>query len=53
MMRILASRGVFEEKSEGCFTLTSAAEFLRTDNPYSLRDANPDADGHNILAAGI
>ena len=39
MMRILASRGVFEEKSEGCFTLTSAAEFLRTDNPYSLRDA--------------
>lgn len=39
MMRMLTSRGVFEEKSEGCFSLTPAAEFLRRDNPYSLRSA--------------
>lgn len=39
VLRLLATRGVFREDSEGQFELTSAADVLRTDAPHSLRAA--------------
>jgi hypothetical protein len=39
VLRALAGKGIFTEVSRRVFDLTSLAEFLRTDMPYSLRDA--------------
>lgn len=39
IMRMLASRNIFENCGDGRFTLTPSAELLRTDVPYSLRSA--------------
>lgn len=39
VLRALAGKGVFTEISRRVFDLTALAEFLRTDMPYSLRDA--------------
>lgn len=39
VMRILASRGVFEESAEGYFSLTPAARFLCKNHSHSLRSA--------------
>ncbi|WP_181375165.1 MULTISPECIES: methyltransferase [Enterobacterales] len=39
VMRMLASKKVFEEAEDGRFSLTPAAEFLRSDAPQSLRSA--------------
>jgi len=39
VLRLLATRGVFSEIEGSRFTLTPAAEYLRTDAPYSLRSA--------------
>ncbi|OKH98445.1 SAM-dependent methyltransferase [Streptomyces sp. CB02923] len=38
-MRLLATRDVFREDSDGAFHLTPAAEPLRSDAPSSMRDA--------------
>ena len=38
-LRAMASKGVFTEVSRRVFALTSLAQFLRSDMPYSLRDA--------------
>jgi hypothetical protein len=39
MMRLLASIGVFEERDNGAFVLTSLGELLRTGVPGSMRFA--------------
>ncbi|EEQ11137.1 Hydroxyneurosporene-O-methyltransferase [Yersinia mollaretii ATCC 43969] len=39
VLRMLASRHIFAESENGQFSLTPAAEFLRTDNNNSLRSA--------------
>jgi hypothetical protein len=39
VLRALAANGVFTEVSRRVFDLTQLAEFLRSDMPYSLRDA--------------
>lgn len=39
IMRILASRGVFNELSEGFFCLSQSAKFLCTEHEFSLRPA--------------
>ncbi|QLJ66802.1 methyltransferase [Serratia marcescens] len=39
VMRMLASKKIFEELDDGRFSLTPAAEFLRSDAPQSLRSA--------------
>nr|WP_308117755.1 methyltransferase [Streptomyces anatolicus] len=39
VLRYLATRGVFREDETGAFHLTPAGEALRTDVPYSQRDA--------------
>lgn len=39
IMRVMASRGVFSELSDGTFGLTQSARFLCTEHPYSLRAA--------------
>lgn len=39
VMRILASRGVFNELSDGVFCLTQSAKFLCTNHSFSLRPA--------------
>jgi SAM-dependent methyltransferase len=36
---VLATHGVFRERDDGRFELTDAADQLRTDVPYSVRDA--------------
>lgn len=38
VMRTLASRDVFKMTDDGLFNLTPAAQFLRSDTPYSLRE---------------
>jgi hypothetical protein len=38
VLRALASYGLFEETSRGCFALTPMADLLRRDHPFSLRD---------------
>ncbi|KFF79856.1 methyltransferase [Serratia marcescens] len=39
VLRMLASKGIFEEVENARFSLTPAAEFLRSDVPCSLRSA--------------
>ncbi|MGI5454170.1 methyltransferase [Streptomyces sp. CA-249302] len=39
VLRLLATRGVFEEDGEGRFGLTAAGDALRTDAPFSVRSA--------------
>jgi hypothetical protein len=39
VLRTLATRGIFREIEGGRFELTAPAQFLRTDNPMSLRSA--------------
>ncbi|WP_221885842.1 methyltransferase [Pseudomonas aeruginosa] len=39
VMRMLASKGIFEETREGYFSLNPASEFLITDASHSLRSA--------------
>ncbi|MEM9457741.1 MAG: ArsR family transcriptional regulator [Myxococcota bacterium] len=38
-LRLLATAGIFAEDAEGRFSLTPAADLLRTDAPGSMRDA--------------
>lgn len=38
VLRTLASRDVFKMTDDGLFSLTPAAQFLRSDTPYSLRE---------------
>lgn len=38
VLRTLASREVFQMSDDGLFSLTPAAQFLRSDTPYSLRE---------------
>lgn len=39
VLRLLATRGVFREDDQGRFELTEMADALRTDAPWSVRDA--------------
>lgn len=39
IMRVMASRGIFSELSDGTFGLTQSARFLCTEHTYSLRAA--------------
>lgn len=37
LLRLLASYGIFAERTDGCFELTPMADALRTDSPMSMR----------------
>lgn len=53
VLRFMASRGIFAEDGEGRFTLTPAAELLRSDAPGSLRAATLMLTADNMMEAGI
>lgn len=53
VMRFMASRGIFAEDGDGRFTLTPAAELLRSDVPGSLSAASLMLTADNMMEAGI